>query len=156
MGWQWHQLDHMQIICTLLQIDNNASTSPLCFYRLDALPAAYPTASMHWRQFLLTEISEFWWHTADVEQISNKASRHEFSAEWSCMMLCAQIWVSSVHSASGYFTVYGDETSTEDHFDAHLATGDTLSQYCRTGYVGFVRRTEMTQSDGGDTYDVFC
>jgi len=20
MGWQWHQLDHMQIICTLLQI----------------------------------------------------------------------------------------------------------------------------------------
>jgi len=24
MGWQWHQLDHMQIICTLLQIDNHA------------------------------------------------------------------------------------------------------------------------------------
>jgi len=21
MGWQWHQLDHMQIICTLLQTD---------------------------------------------------------------------------------------------------------------------------------------
>jgi len=57
--------------------------------------------------------------------------------------------VSSAHSASGYFTVYGDETSTEDHFDAHLATGDTRTQYCRTGYVGFVRRTEMTQSDGG-------
>ena len=29
MGWQWHQLDHMQIICTLLQTDNYASTSPL-------------------------------------------------------------------------------------------------------------------------------
>jgi len=28
MGWQWHQLDHMQIICTLLQTDNRASTSP--------------------------------------------------------------------------------------------------------------------------------
>jgi len=39
MGWQWHQLDHMQIICTLLQTDNHASTSPLSFYRLDALPA---------------------------------------------------------------------------------------------------------------------
>jgi len=25
MGWQWHQLDHMQIICTLLQTDNHAS-----------------------------------------------------------------------------------------------------------------------------------
>jgi len=26
MGWQWYHLDHMQIICTSLQIDNNAST----------------------------------------------------------------------------------------------------------------------------------
>jgi len=37
MGWQWHQLDHMQIICTLLQTDNHASTPALSFYRLDAL-----------------------------------------------------------------------------------------------------------------------
>jgi len=28
--WQWHQLDHMQIICTLLQTD--ASTSLLNFF----------------------------------------------------------------------------------------------------------------------------
>jgi len=27
MEWQWHRLDHMQIICTLLQTDNHASTS---------------------------------------------------------------------------------------------------------------------------------
>jgi len=65
------------------------------------------------------------------------------------LLKMAQIWVSSAHSASGYFTVYGDESSTEDHFDAHLATGDIRTQYCRTGYIGFVRRTEMTQSDGG-------
>jgi len=32
MGWRWHQLDHMQIICTSLQTDNHASTSPLSFY----------------------------------------------------------------------------------------------------------------------------
>ena len=31
MGWQWHQLDHMQIICTLLQTENNASTSSVIF-----------------------------------------------------------------------------------------------------------------------------
>jgi len=36
MGWQWHQLDHMQIICISLQTDNHASTSPLS---PDALPA---------------------------------------------------------------------------------------------------------------------
>jgi len=50
MGWHWHQLDHMQIICTLGQTDNYAITSPLSFYRPDALPATQPTASKHWRQ----------------------------------------------------------------------------------------------------------
>jgi len=29
MGWQWHQLDHMQIICTSLRTDNHMSTSSL-------------------------------------------------------------------------------------------------------------------------------
>jgi len=43
MGWQWHQLDHMQIICTLLQTDNHASTSSLNFYRPVAVPDAQPT-----------------------------------------------------------------------------------------------------------------
>jgi len=32
-GWQWHQLDHMQIICTSLQTDNYASTPPLSFFQ---------------------------------------------------------------------------------------------------------------------------
>ena len=50
MGWQWQQLDHMKIICTALQTDNHASTSPLSFYRPDAFPATQPTASKHWRQ----------------------------------------------------------------------------------------------------------
>jgi len=31
MGWQWHQLDHMQISCSLLRTDNHASTSSLNF-----------------------------------------------------------------------------------------------------------------------------
>jgi len=39
----------MQIICTLLQTDNHASTSPLSFYRPDALPAAQPAVSKLWR-----------------------------------------------------------------------------------------------------------
>jgi len=40
MRWQWHQLDHMQIICTLLQTDNHASTYHSIFYGLCALPDA--------------------------------------------------------------------------------------------------------------------
>ena len=47
--WQWHQLGHMQV-CTSLQTDKHTSTPPLSFYRPDALPAAQPTASKHWRQ----------------------------------------------------------------------------------------------------------
>jgi len=31
MGWQWHQLDHMQSICTSLQTDNHGSTSSYCY-----------------------------------------------------------------------------------------------------------------------------
>jgi len=31
MGWQWHQMDHMQITCTSLQTDNHVSTSPVSF-----------------------------------------------------------------------------------------------------------------------------
>jgi len=46
-GWQWHQLDNTQIICTSLETGNSTSTSQLSFYRLDALPAAQPTASKH-------------------------------------------------------------------------------------------------------------
>jgi len=46
--WQWHQLGRMQV-CTSLQTDNHTRTPQLSFYRPDALPAAEPTASKHWR-----------------------------------------------------------------------------------------------------------
>jgi len=40
-------------VCTLLQADNHANIPPLSFfYRSDALPAAQPTASKHWRSIL--------------------------------------------------------------------------------------------------------
>jgi len=46
-GWQWHQQDHMQTICTSLQTDNHNDTSSLNFYRPVALPDAQPTVSKH-------------------------------------------------------------------------------------------------------------
>jgi len=52
MGWQWHQLDHMQIICTSLesrQISTPARQQSF-FYRPDDLPDTKPTVSKHWRQ----------------------------------------------------------------------------------------------------------
>jgi len=47
MGWQWHQLDYIQIIGTSIQRDNYASTSPIIFYRPDALDDAQPTMSKY-------------------------------------------------------------------------------------------------------------
>ena len=39
-----------ETVCISLQPDNHTSTPLLSFYRPDALPAAQPTASKHWRQ----------------------------------------------------------------------------------------------------------
>jgi len=47
MGCQWHQLGHMQIICTMLQTDNHVITLPLGFYVLQAgYPSCRPTNSV--------------------------------------------------------------------------------------------------------------
>jgi len=43
MGWQWHQLDHMQIICTSLQTNNHASTSQ---FLQAGCPSCRPTNSV--------------------------------------------------------------------------------------------------------------
>jgi len=42
--WQWHQLGHMQV-CTSLQTDNNASTTPLSFLHAGC-PSCRPTNSV--------------------------------------------------------------------------------------------------------------
>ncbi|XP_069689740.1 disco-interacting protein 2 isoform X15 [Periplaneta americana] len=59
-----------------------------------------------------------------------------------------EIWVQSSHNASGYFTIYGDESDYADHFNARLVTGNTGEVYARTGYLGFLRRTECSQQQG--------
>ena len=53
---------YMQVICTSLQTDNHASTSPVSFYRPDALPAAQPIASKHWRHKPSTKL----WYNKQV------------------------------------------------------------------------------------------
>jgi len=50
--WQWHQLGHMHV-CTSLQTDNHASTSPLSFLQAGC-PTCRPTNSVK----ALTEVSQ--------------------------------------------------------------------------------------------------
>ncbi|XP_056389227.1 disco-interacting protein 2 homolog A isoform X6 [Hyla sarda] len=59
-----------------------------------------------------------------------------------------EIWVSSPHNANGYYTVYGEEALHADHFNARLSFGDTQTIWSRTGYLGFLRRTELTDASG--------
>uniref|UniRef100_A0A8C1FUQ1 Disco interacting C n=1 Tax=Cyprinus carpio carpio TaxID=630221 RepID=A0A8C1FUQ1_CYPCA len=59
-----------------------------------------------------------------------------------------EIWVHCGHNGSGYFTVYGDEALQSDHFNSHLSFGDTQTVWARTGYLGFLRRTELTDASG--------
>jgi len=54
--WQWHQLGHMQV-CTSIQTDTTPAPHRSVFYRPDALPAAQPTVSKHWR---LTHTISLW------------------------------------------------------------------------------------------------
>ena len=79
--WQWHQLGHMQV-CTSLQTHNHASTLPLSFYRPDALPAAQPTASKHWRQSTHTRtyIYNLYW----LYSLS-QARKHQSSLRQTCL-----------------------------------------------------------------------
>ncbi|XP_023601740.1 disco-interacting protein 2 homolog A isoform X7 [Myotis lucifugus] len=59
-----------------------------------------------------------------------------------------EIWVSSPHNATGYYTVHGEEALHADHFSARLSFGDTQTIWARTGYLGFLRRTELTDASG--------
>ena len=47
--WQWNQLGHMQSAPRFRRITTPAPRHSF-FYRPDALPAAQPTASKHWRR----------------------------------------------------------------------------------------------------------
>ncbi|XP_028846371.1 disco-interacting protein 2 homolog A isoform X7 [Denticeps clupeoides] len=59
-----------------------------------------------------------------------------------------EVWVSSPHNATGYYTVYGEEALHADHFNTKLSFGDTQTVWARTGYLGFLRRTELTDASG--------
>ena len=79
--WQWHQLGHVQV-CTSLQTDNYATPHHSVFYRPDALPAAQPTASKHWRHScILTNI-----HQPLQFQL-------EYLAGFVCVCLHALTWI---------------------------------------------------------------
>uniref|UniRef100_A0A8C5H6R8 Disco-interacting protein 2 homolog B-A n=1 Tax=Gouania willdenowi TaxID=441366 RepID=A0A8C5H6R8_GOUWI len=63
-----------------------------------------------------------------------------------------EIWVHSPHSASGYYTIYGEESLQADHFNTRLSFGEPQTLWARTGYLGFIKRTELLDASG-DRHD---
>uniref|UniRef100_H2ZBW5 DMAP1-binding domain-containing protein n=1 Tax=Ciona savignyi TaxID=51511 RepID=H2ZBW5_CIOSA len=59
-----------------------------------------------------------------------------------------EVWVSSPHTAKGYYSIYGADADNDclDHFQGYLKTGDTQTKYARTGFLGFLKRTELTSA----------
>ena len=57
--------------------------------------------------------------------------------------------MNSPHTASGYYTIYGEESLQADHFNTKLSFGDPQTLWARTGYLGFVKRTELLDASGG-------
>jgi len=54
MRWQWHQLDHMQIISTSLQADNHASSTPPLKFFTDQMPFLLPNQQHQSTEGVLT------------------------------------------------------------------------------------------------------
>lgn len=68
-----------------------------------------------------------------------------------------QIWVNSPHNASGYYTIYGEESLQADHFNTRLSFGEPQTLWARTSYLGFIKRTELLDASGGErTFDKRC
>lgn len=57
--------------------------------------------------------------------------------------------MNSPHTASGYYTIYGEESLQANHFNTKLSFGDPQTLWARTGYLGFVKRTELLDASGG-------
>jgi len=87
MGWQWHQMDPMQIICTSVHTDNHASTSPLSSCRPDALPGAQPTASEHWRLSCLEDKRENYQNCSMLCRVQQLCAMIHTCKQWVLMWL---------------------------------------------------------------------
>lgn len=61
-----------------------------------------------------------------------------------------QIWVQSPHNSIGYFSTMGNDTTLNNQFNQKLITACNTSSkymYARTGFLGFLRRTNDIQME---------
>ena len=101
MGWQWYQLDHMQIICTSLQTGNYASTSNTAVQTL-SLSRLSPsvTWSVGIQQHLGYILCTYAYYLAIVPRMSNSYSPYVTTPLTSFLFYT----VSNITKPQGYAT----------------------------------------------------
>ena len=106
MGWHWHQLNHMQIICTLLQTDNHASTLSLSFLQAVLVLFLAPNRQCQSTVGSVRTLTESFWPATVI--------KFDFCECWDMCVLCifcAYSFVTDfhhqhhVHSFSNILTV---------------------------------------------------
>jgi len=70
MGWQWHQLDHMQIICTSQQTDIHASTSLVTQFFTHWM--LFLTSNQHYQSTEGNKMVIYWFVIMSFKHILNK------------------------------------------------------------------------------------
>jgi len=64
------------------------------------------------------------------------------------IILSLQIWVSSPHNGSGYYGLgNSNDQLSADHFQSNIIP-DPSTMYARTGYLGFIKKSDKTAPDG--------
>ena len=69
-------------------------------------------------------------------------------------ILSLQIWVSSPHNGSGYYGL-GDSNDQllADHFQSTITSDPSNA---RTGYLGFIKKSDKTAPDGCEENVLLC
>ena len=99
MGWQWHQLNHMQASCILLQKITTPAPHQSDFYGPDALPDTQPTASTHWTATEKTFLFHFCLqYTSDaIPKAGNHSTMQQNVECWVDLRLQPMYWQARVH-----------------------------------------------------------
>lgn len=67
-----------------------------------------------------------------------------------------EIWIQSPHNSIGYFSTQGNDSTLNEQFNQKLITADVESAqftYARTGFLGFLRKSESPLMEGNNSSD---
>ena len=116
MGWQWHQLNHMLIICISLQTDNHTSTSSLILQaRCTSCHSANSVKALkHWTLFIKCTGKHGNWSMGRIygKTWQNLEKAYGKSSGKTAIMTCGKLtesvsqFLTFCHATSVHSTVY--------------------------------------------------